>query len=31
MDIVIQLLIDPGFAIGYIGEAINVAVDGVPL
>lgn len=31
MDIVIQLLTAPGFAIGYIGEAINVLVNGVPL
>ena len=31
MDVAIQLLTDPGFAIGYIGEAINVVVNGVPL
>lgn len=31
MDIVIQLLTDSGFAIGYVGEAINVVANGVPL
>lgn len=30
-DIIIQLLTDPGFAIGYIGEAINHIVNGAPL
>ena len=31
MDILIQLLTDPGFAIGYLGEATNHLVNGVPL
>lgn len=31
MDILIQLLTDPGFAIGYLGEATNHLVNGAPL
>lgn len=31
LDIIIQLLTDPGFAIGYIGEAINHIINGAPL
>ena len=31
MDILIQLLTDPGFAIGYLGEAANHVVNGAPL
>jgi hypothetical protein len=31
MDILIQLLTDPGFAIGYLGEAANHLINGVPL
>lgn len=31
MDILIQLLTDPGFAIGYLGEAANHLVNGAPL
>jgi len=30
-DILIQLLTDPGFAIGYLGEAANHLVNGAPL
>ena len=31
MGILIQLLTDPGFAIGYLGEAANHLVNGAPL
>lgn len=31
IDILIQLLTDPGFAIGYLGEAANHLINGVPL
>lgn len=31
MDILILILTDPGFAIGYLGEATNHLVNGVPL
>lgn len=31
LDILIQLLTDPGFAIGYFGEAANHLVNGAPL
>lgn len=31
IDIIIQLLTDPGFAIGYLGEATNHLVNGAPL
>lgn len=30
-DILIQLLTDPGFAIGYLGEAANHLINGAPL
>lgn len=30
-DIIIYLLTDPGFAIGYLGEAANHLVNGAPL
>ena len=30
-DILILLLTDPGFAIGYLGEAANHVVNGAPL
>ena len=28
---IIMILTDPGFAIGYLGEAANHIVNGVPL
>lgn len=31
LDIIIYLLTDPGFAIGYLGEAANHLVNGAPL
>lgn len=31
MDILILLLTDPGFAIGWLGEAANHLVNGAPL
>lgn len=31
IDIIIQLLTDPGFAIGYLGEAANHIVNGALL
>lgn len=31
LDILAHILIDPGFAQGYLGEALNVLVNGVPL
>lgn len=31
IDILIQLLTDPGFAVGYLGEATNHVVNGAPL
>ena len=31
IDILIQLLTDPGFAIGYLGEATNHLINGAPL
>lgn len=31
IDIIIYLLTDPGFAIGYLGEAANHLVNGAPL
>lgn len=31
LDIIFQLLTDPGFAIGYLGEAANHLVNGAPL
>ena len=31
LDIIIHLLTDPGFAIGWLGEAANHVVNGVPL
>jgi hypothetical protein len=31
IDILIQLLTDPGFAIGYLGEAANHLINGAPL
>lgn len=31
MDILIQLLTDPGFAIGWFGEATNHLINGAPL
>ena len=30
-DIIILILTDPGFAIGYLGEAANHIVNGAPL
>lgn len=30
-DIIIYLLTDPGFAIGYLGEATNHLINGAPL
>lgn len=31
LDILILILTDPGFAIGYLSEAANHLVNGVPL
>lgn len=31
IDILIQLLTDPGFTIGYLGEAANHLINGAPL
>lgn len=31
IDIIIQLLTDPGFVIGYLGEVTNHLVNGAPL
>ena len=31
IDILIQLLTNPGFAIGYLGEAANHLINGAPL
>lgn len=31
LDIAIQIFTDPGFAIGYLGEAINNLIFGPPM
>lgn len=31
LDIIIYLLTDPGFALGYLGEAANHLINGAPL